>query len=309
MWNTWAAGLMWHCHNAVSAGVFMCPRPWPGERWQRLKKSLKTNRPVPRAGDLEKFEIGQVPFLFRQKALTTVSGHTLRPGGLTLTRDAVDVCCFDGTDFVLDAGCGNGATLRYLREEFGIMGVGTDLYPDIPGKIQRAHGKTIGTSGSDPGFIQSRLPALPFKSRVFSGIFSECVLSLIPDKKTCLEEFFRLLKTNGKLVITDVYLPQMFKASVSCCQNKTQPVSCMDGAISLLDLIGLVESVGFQVDIIEDHTRLLKQLAGQMVFEHGSLNNFWGKVTGSICDNSLTRACRTGALRPGYCMLIAGKYE
>ncbi len=213
-----------------------------------------------------------------------------------LTQRAVDVCGFGPKDKILDVGCGNGTSLQYLWEAHRINGLGTDFAPQpTPGQTLR--------------FIRSKLPALPFKSRVFTGIFCECVLSLIMDKETCLAEFFRLLKTNGKLVITDLYIPQLFEQDISHPKDKIRPHSCIDGALTLLDLIGLVESAGFKVDIIEDHTKLLKQLAGQMVFEHGSLNNFWDKVTGSICDNSLSQACRTGTLRPGYCMLIAGKYE
>lgn len=230
-----------------------------------------------------------------------MSGPTLRPGGLMLTDNAVDFCGFDQTHLVLDAGCGSGATTRHLWEKYQIRSMGTDLASNFP------VANVLGKPGSC--FTQSRLPALPFKSRVFNGVFCECVLSLVPDKKRCLAEFFRLLQTNGKLIITDLYIPQLFEAKIAPMRNDNSLHSCIDGAITLMNLIRLIESVGFQVDMMEDHTRLLKQLAGQMVFEHGSLNNFWEKVTGSICDNSLSQACKTGALRPGYCMIIAGKYE
>lgn len=251
--------------------------------------------------------MGQVPFLFKQKAMTVVSGSTLRPGGLTLTESAVDICGFDHTHLVLDAGCGCGTTTRHLWERYQIRSMGTDLELKLP--WDAALENPGGNRFFRPGFAQSRLPDLPFKSRVFNGIFCECVFSLIPDKLTCLAEFFRVLKTNGKLVLTDLYIPELFAAKIAPMRGLHPPTSCIDGALTMMDLIGIIESAGFKIDIIEDHTRLLKQLAGQMVFEHGSLNNFWEKVTGSICDNSLSQACRTGVLRPGYCMIIAGKYE
>jgi ubiquinone/menaquinone biosynthesis C-methylase UbiE len=253
------------------------------------------------------FEMGQVPFLFRQKALTAVSGSTLRPGGLTLTESAVDICGFDQTHLVLDAGCGSGTTTRHLWERYRIRSMGTDLELKLP---WNAGMETPGeTRLFSPGFARSRLPDLPFKSRVFNGVFCECVFSLIPDKQTCLAEFFRVLKTNGKLVLTDLYIPELFAAKIDFMRGLHPPTSCIDGALTMMALIRIIERAGFKIDIIEDHTRLLKQLAGQMVFEHGSLNNFWEKVTGSICDNSLSQACRTGVFRPGYCMIIAGKYE
>lgn len=247
--------------------------------------------------------MGQIPFMFRQKALMDVTGQTLRPGGLMLTRRAVEICDFGQHDLVLDAGCGYGMTTRYLREEYHIPAVGLDAAFDM---ADRAYKKNSGPRFVIPGFIQSILPGIPFRSRAFAGIFCECVLSLIPDKKKCLNEFFRILKKNGKLVLTDLYIPKRFEKSIS--QRET-PVSCLDGAITLQDMIKIIEAAGFQIDIMEDHTQLLKQLAGQMVFEHGSLNHFWEKLSGTVCDSTVSQACRAGFLKPGYCMMIAGKYE
>ncbi|MFH2094038.1 MAG: DVU_1556 family methyltransferase [Pseudomonadota bacterium] len=258
---------------------------------------MKTNNSHLQKKDIQSpaFEPGRIPFLFRQNALTRITGHTLRPGGLWLTQKAMEICDFSPTDLVLDAGCGYGMTSRYLLKNHGIRSVGIDA---------AMHSQCV-----QPQFVQARLPALPFKPATFNGIFCECVLSLIPDKASCLNSFFQILKANSRLVLTDLYIPERFENYISQQDNLQTPVSCLEGAVSMLTLIKLIETAGFHIDMIEDHTRLLKELAGQMVFEHGSLNHFWEKLSGTVCDSRVSHACRTGCLKPGYCMIIAGKYE
>ncbi len=88
-----------------------------------MNKFLKTNNPDNQnqnSKPCRTFDTGQVPFLFRQPALTRVTGHTLRPGGLILTQRAVDFCGFDPGNLVLDAGSGYGATARYLFDVYGL---------------------------------------------------------------------------------------------------------------------------------------------------------------------------------------------
>jgi ubiquinone/menaquinone biosynthesis C-methylase UbiE len=240
--------------------------------------------------------------MFRQPALTRVTGHTLRPGGLILTQRAVDFCGFDPGDLVLDAGSGYGATSRYLSDVYGLQVVGTDL--DVNKTIERAYGNTVKQRRSFD-FVQSRIPAFPFKSERFDGIFCECVLSLIPDKQACLTEFFRMLKPNGQLVLTDLFIPEKYRYQGLPAD---QPLSCLDGALSIVDLITAVEAAGFTITLMEGHTRFLKQLAGQIVFEHGSLDNFWKHLSGSGGDSQVAQACRTGTLKPGYGLFIAAKY-
>jgi ubiquinone/menaquinone biosynthesis C-methylase UbiE len=276
-----------------------------------LKKFLKTNNPDNQNRNSKPcgtFTTGQVPFMFRQPALTRVTGHTLRPGGLILTQRAVDFCGFDPGDLVLDAGSGYGATARYLFDTYGLQVVGTDM--DVNKTIERSNGDRA-TRHTGPGarsfdFVQSRIPAFPFKSDRFDGIFCECVLSLIPDKQACLEEFYRMLKPNGQLVLTDLFIPEKYRYNGL---QTDQPLSCLDGALSIVDLITAVEAAGFTITLMEGHTRFLKQLAGQIVFEHGSLDNFWKHLSGSGGDSQVAQACRTGTLKPGYGLFIASKYE
>ncbi len=63
----------------------------------------------------------------RRACLQRMTGGTLRPGGLTLTTRALELCRMPPEARVLDAGCGNGVTLRHLRERYGVRCCGLDL--------------------------------------------------------------------------------------------------------------------------------------------------------------------------------------
>ena len=267
---------------------------------------MKTNKAstLVRRENGQSLEPGRVPFLFRQKELTRFSGRALRPGGLALTRMAVDFCGFDQDARILDAGCGYGMTCRYLFEDHGIRAVGMDMEMDsrLKSPVKHPEGRTIA-----PWFVQGWMPAFPFRSGTFNGIFCECVLSLVPDKTACLAEFFRVLKKNGKLVLTDLYIPERYKPAPVPDHDGGTPASCLDGALTILSLIQSLEAAGFTITLMEDHTPYLKQMIGQMVFEYGSLDRVWERLPGAAGAGSI--ACRSGRLKPRYGMIIAEKYE
>ncbi|WDP89376.1 MAG: methyltransferase domain-containing protein [Desulfobacter sp.] len=221
---------------------------------------------------------GRVPFWLRQKSLISVSAHTLRPGGLTLTRRAVEVCDFKPGDRILDVGCGYGMTLTYLLEHHGIRGTGIDPDPGIiPGMGQAPAPRHPGPA---PAVLRGALPSLPFLPETWTGIFCECVLSLSPDPAAWLSECHRLLAPNGKLVLTDLYIRKWSPQRCKAPGPDDGEGACAAGARTLMEMMTDIEKTGFKIDILEDHTGLLSQLGTP------SVNN-----------------------KTGYCMILAGKYH
>lgn len=148
--------------------------------------------------------------------------------------------------------------------------------------------------------IRARLPVIPARSSGFHGIFCECVLSLVPDKKRCLAEFFRILKPGGKLVVSDLYLPKPVTATGRF--TGSQPLrSCLEGALSVHEMARLTGDAGFDICLMEDHTRALHQMVGQLIFDHGSLDGFR-----KFFPAGLENGCQSF---PGYGLMIATKNE
>ena len=63
--------------------------------------------------------------LYETGEVEKITGSTLRPGGLDLTREAIRKSGFSPGASILDIGCGSGATLRMLRDEFGYNSIGS----------------------------------------------------------------------------------------------------------------------------------------------------------------------------------------
>lgn len=211
--------------------------------------------------------------LWTRPELRAATGDTLRPGGLTLTDIAAEALELVPGMTVLDAGCGPGATVRHLRKRYGVRAVGIDLYP-----------------GPAPGLplLRGPIDTLPFATKSLNAVFCECVLSLQPDPEQVLTEYFRVLKSGGGLVLSDLYLP-----TASTFQQRTAFArqSCAHGAHSRTELFQWLHSVGFQCIHFEDHSPLLRDLAAQLA---------WNDISPSHCRNG---QCT------GYYLLLARKPE
>ncbi|WP_316901102.1 DVU_1556 family methyltransferase [Pseudodesulfovibrio indicus] len=190
-------------------------------------------------------ESAPVP-LWEREALHEAAGPTLRPGGFELTDRAAGFIGAVPGWTVLDVGAGLGATVSRLRSRFGVRAFGVE---PSAGQLARAHGAA--------GLIRARGDALPFGAGRFDAVFCECVLSLFDDRAGGLAEFHRVLRPGGFLVLSDLC------ASGSPVEGGA---SCADRAAPLADIAGLVRERGFSVELTEDHSRLLRDLAARLAW-------------------------------------------
>jgi SAM-dependent methyltransferase len=129
----------------------------------------------------------------------------------------------------------------------------------------------------------------------------ECVLSLVADYRTTLEEFHRVLQPGGTLIVTDLYR----RATEQEGEAALPAHCCVARARTSSDIRRHVAKAGFDLLLWEDHSHLLGQLAANLVFAHGSLEIFWQKLFGKSAGQSIAKAIK--AARPGYFLLVARK--
>lgn len=175
------------------------------------------------------------------------SGEICRVGGFALTRRALELSSFAPAAHLADIGCGKGATVRYLRA-LGFEACGLDC-----------DAAAIRQAG--PFCQTGDALSLPYAAASLDGLLYECSLSRMAVPQA-LAEAWRVLKPNGKIVVSDLY-----------AQDDS------GGLLNQSQWLELFVKAGFSCLIFEDHSRVLKELAAQLLWQHGrSLEEFHDDV-------------------------------
>jgi arsenite methyltransferase len=226
--------------------------------------------------------------LENSRNLLDAAEGTLRPGGLRLTEQALDLCDLAPGSRILDAGCGSAATTRHLARVHKMSAIGLDRSPSLLGAA-RHQDRVLP-------LICAELENLPFTDHSFDGVICECVLSQTRAAEV-LSELGRVLRPGGLLIISDLY-----RQKVSAPDDLGQA-----GADSLAtkgQTLNLLDAAQFEVTHWQDRTGDLKNLAVRLILaaDSGQDNlQHWSRQSG--CSHT-TETC---GLRPdvGYHLLVA----
>lgn len=230
--------------------------------------------------------------LYEQPPLRQVAGGAIRPGGLELTDYALDFCGLPAGSWALDAGCGQGVTVDHVINRRQLRAVGVDASTSL---LNAGHLRADSLA-----LVQAVGEALPVAPGYFDVVLAECTLSLM-DMDLALAEFWRVLRADGWLIVTDLYARH--PEHVNALQDL--PVrSCLGGAIPRESLLERVTAQEFTVRLWEDHTEVLKVFAARLIWEHGSLAQFWQCA---VPQTSRRLETATALAKPGYYLLIAQK--
>lgn len=220
-----------------------------------------------------------------------VTGETIRPGGLALTHRALAVAGLPAEAWALDVGCGAGATVDYLTG-LGLRAVGIDPSRKL---LQQGNGRS-----SRLPFTQGRGETLPFPAQQFDALLAECCLSLMTDAAKALAEFARVLRPGGTLILSDMLAGN--PAGVVAAR-RLPLACCVSGAFSRAQIEALLAAAGFAIAFWEDQSEALKQLTVQIIWEYGSLADFWG----CTAEDGAGVGTVVASLKPGYFLLLAKK--
>lgn len=231
--------------------------------------------------------------LYESEKLSNVTGSTLRPGGLDLTLEMLEICRLEPYSMILDMGCGHGTTLAML-DRLGHCPYGVDISTMLLSKAMDVVPKAI--------LARASADKTPFSEAFFDLALGECVLSLVSPPEAMLKEAYRVLKPNGLLGLTDIYIREI-RENVACDLGKLK--SCLKGAIQLDELKDLIENNNFEIIHVSDHTNKLKQLTAELIFAYGSLKAFWE----FFLDSKEAEAMCSCNYKYGYYMLIARKKD
>jgi len=153
---------------------------------------------------------------------------------------------------VLDLGSGAGFDCFLAANKVGKTGkvIGVDMTPEMLEKA-RENAKKSGYTNVE--FRLGEIEYLPVADNSVDVIISNCVINLVPEKDKAFAEAFRVLKPNGRLMISDIVLlkelPEIIQSSMAAY------VGCISGAVMKDEYIEGIKKAGFQdVTIVEENS-------------------------------------------------------
>jgi arsenite methyltransferase len=151
---------------------------------------------------------------------------------------------------VLDLGSGAGFDSFLASKKVGAAGkvIGVDMTPEM---VERARENAPRGAYANVEFRLGELESLPVEDSSVDVILSNCVINLVRDKKKAFEEAFRVLKTGGRLIVSDIVLIKDLPSHMM--QSAESYIGCLAGAVRREEYLNLIRSSGFEnVEVIGD---------------------------------------------------------
>ncbi len=153
-------------------------------------------------------------------------------------------------DIVLDLGSGAGFDCFLAAQRVGASGrvIGVDMTAEM---IAKARENAQKSNYNNIEFRLGEIEHLPVADNSVDVTISNCVINLVPDKRTAFAEIFRVLKPGGRLMISDIVLlkelPDFIKNSAAAY------VGCISGALMKDEYLKTIRETGFEaVQIVEE---------------------------------------------------------
>ncbi len=179
--------------------------------------------------------------------------------------DPVTLAALKPGQSVLDLGSGGGIDCFLAARQVGEAGhvIGVDMTPAMLEKA-RLNQQRLGLKNVE--FRLGEIEHLPVADGTIDVILSNCVVNLSPDKPQVFREAFRVLRSGGRLSVSDIVtngpLPAELKASLSAWAG------CVAGALEVQEYTDAIRAAGFE-DISIVPVYLPKETVDQALTEIG----------------------------------------
>lgn len=143
---------------------------------------------------------------------------------------------------VLDLGCGGGFDCFLAAKQVGNEGyvIGVDMTPEMVDKAR----KNVAESKYDNVDIRlGEIENLPVADNFVDVIISNCVINLSPDKQRVFDEAFRVLKSGGRIAVSDVIASAPIPENVRT--DLALHAGCIAGASTSDEVIAMLQKAGF----------------------------------------------------------------
>lgn len=153
------------------------------------------------------------------------------------------IAALQAGELVLDLGSGGGFDCFLAASQVGDSGhvIGVDMTPEM---ISKARVNADKGGYRNVEFRLGEIEHLPVADNTVDVIISNCVINLSPDKAQVFRDSFRVLKSGGRLAISDIVataeLPEDAKRDLALYAG------CMAGASLIAELESMMHAAGFE---------------------------------------------------------------
>ncbi len=162
---------------------------------------------------------------------------------------------------VVDLGSGGGLDCFLAANKVGEKGkvIGVDMTPEM---LDRARANLKKSGRKNVEFRLGEIENLPIADNTADVVISNCVINLAPNKQRVFDEAFRVLKPNGRLMISDMVLTKEIPQAI--LDNVSAYIGCISGAEKKDLYLGHINKAGFKnVKIIEETTMPIEALVSE----------------------------------------------
>jgi arsenite methyltransferase len=153
-------------------------------------------------------------------------------------------------DIVLDLGSGGGIDVFLAANKVGNDGkvIGVDMTPEM---IETALTNAEEGDYKNVEFKLGEIENLPIEDNSIDLIISNCVINLTPDKLKAYKEAFRVLKPNGRILVSDIVTDGIIPSEIR--ENFQAWAGCVAGALDKHEYLDTIKRAGFNnVNIVSE---------------------------------------------------------
>ncbi|MCG7317714.1 arsenite methyltransferase [Brevibacillus laterosporus] len=164
-------------------------------------------------------------------------------------------------EVVVDLGSGGGFDCFLASKQVGNKGkiIGVDMTPEM---ISKARANAHKNQYTNVEFRLGEIENLPIANDTVDVIMSNCVINLSPDKGKVFQEAYRVLKSGGRLAISDIVmtndLPDEIRKDIQLYSG------CISGSSPINELKQHLINAGFidiQIDPKDESKEFIKDWA------------------------------------------------
>jgi arsenite methyltransferase len=151
---------------------------------------------------------------------------------------------------VLDLGSGAGFDCFLASKRVGDRGrvIGVDMTPEM---VDNARENVRKGDFRNVEFRLGEIENLPVADGTTDAVISNCVINLSPDKEKVFQEAFRVLKPDGRLMVSDIVLLKELPDPIK--ESAEAYVGCVSGAIGRDEYLRAIEAAGFEnVEVLDE---------------------------------------------------------